>query len=207
MLFLWVIYPIVSFELYYAPKFGKILTPLASDDKISLSTALSSMFELEAKDYTKASMWFPKAQIHTEETALLTTSYTLSIPKLNIVDAIVTINSDDLTKSLIHFTGPIPGNFGNPVIFGHSTIPWLYDPKNYKTIFSKLPELKKGDVILAFVEGVTYTYQVEDMKVVTANDVSVLNQQYIYPTITLVTCVPPGTYLKRLIVTGKLYQL
>jgi sortase A len=40
-----------------------------------------------------------------------------------------------------------PGEYGNIVIFGHSTLPQLYNPKDYKTIFTYLPSLEKKDHI------------------------------------------------------------
>lgn len=198
----WVLYPIVSFELFYAPKFGTLLRPIPNDViKKAFSTELSQVLGTTA-DFTKASAWFPSASTTTQVTSL--SSYTLSIPKLHIDNATVSVGNDDLSRSLIHFTGPIPGNYGNPVIFGHSTIVWLYNPQDYKTIFSKLPELSRGDDILVTVDKVTYKYQVTDMRVTSAEDLSVLSQQYDDAYITLITCVPPGTYMKRLVVKGKL---
>jgi sortase A len=201
----WVLYPIVSFELYYAPKFGTLLRPIPNDViKEAFSTELFQMLGTAA-DFTKASAWFPSAAT-TPQMASLTT-YTLSIPKLNIDNVTVTVGNDDLSRSLVHFTGPLPGNVGNPVIFGHSTIVWLYNPEDYKTIFTKLPELVRGDDILVTVDKITYKYQVTDMHVTSAEDLSVLTQEYDNAYITLITCVPPGTYMKRLIVKGKLVTI
>lgn len=199
----WVIYPILSFELFYAPKFVKLIEPIPNDSTVqAVSNTLTQVLGTATTDYTKASVWFPKAI--NIKLAISTSSYTLSIPKLRIENANVIVGGEDLSKSLIHFTGPQPGDYGNPVIFGHSTIPWLYNPKDYKTIFSKLPDLEKGDKILVTSDNITYTYQVTDMKVTSADDLSVLEQNYDASYITLVTCVPPGTYLKRLVVKGKL---
>lgn len=199
----WVLYPILSFELFYAPKFVKLIEPVPNDSNAqNVSNTLTQVLGTTTTDYTKASVWFPKAI--NIKLAVSTSSYTLSIPKLRIENANVVVGAEDLSKSLIHFTGPQPGDYGNPVIFGHSTIPWLYNPKDYKTIFSKLPDLQKGDKILVTSDNITYTYQVTDMRVTSPDDLSVLEQNYDASYITLVTCVPPGTYLKRLVVKGKL---
>ena len=199
----WVTYPILSFELFYAPKFVKLISPIPSDVIAqNLNSEFSQVLGTSTTDYTKASVWFPKAI--NIKLATTTSSYSLSIPKLRIENATVLVGAEDLSKSLIHFTGPQPGNYGTPVIFGHSTIPWLYNPKDYKTIFSKLPDLVKGDKILITSDNITYTYQVTDMRVTTPDDLSVLEQDYNSASIALVTCVPPGTYLKRLIIKGKL---
>ena len=199
----WVLYPILAFEFFYSPKFVKLLRPVPNEMiRQSLENEFSQVLGTTTTDYTKASVWFPKAI--NIKLAATSSTYNLSIPKLRIINAIVSVGSEDLSKSLIHFTGPQPGNYGNPVIFGHSTIPWLYNPQDYKTIFSKLPDLERGDEITINADNITYRYQVVDMRVTTPDDISVLEQNYDSAYITLVTCVPPGTYLKRLIVKGKL---
>jgi sortase A len=207
LLIAWVLYPIINFELFYAPRFSELVRPVPEKTvRQAIREDISGVLGLSNVDYTRASVWFPKA---TQVTPLGQPEklYTLTIPKLRIENANVVIGTDDLANNLVHFTGPLPGSVGNPVIFGHSTIPWLYNPTDYKTIFSKLPDLKRGDNIIIVSDGVTYTYQVSEMKVVLPDDLSVLSQQYETPTISLVTCVPPGTYLKRLVVKGTLTTL
>lgn len=199
----WVLYPILTFELFFSPKFAHVVRPVPNDTIAqAISKDISSVLGSVAVDYTKASNWFPKAAAINSPN--LQNGYSLSIPKLNIIDARVTIGGDDLSKSLIHFTGPLPGNIGKPVILGHSTLPFLYKPKDYKSIFTKLPTLVAGDIITATVDNITYTYSVTDMIVVAPDDVSVLAQKYESSTLTLITCVPPGTYLKRLVVHTRL---
>lgn len=206
---IWVLYPIVSFELVYGQKFSDMLRPApVSIIKESIAAKFPSVLGAQTSDYTKASVWFPTAlNIKLIPDTSSVNSYYLSIPKVGIENALVQIGGDDLTKSLIHFTGPLPGNFGNPVIFGHSTLLWFYDPRNYKSIFSKLPDLNINDEILVNIDNITYLYHVFEMKVVSPETVSILDQNYNQSTLTLVTCVPPGTYFKRLIVRGKLVIL
>ncbi len=202
----WVLYPILTFELLYAPKFRNLVKPVPSEIiKNTITNSLPSVLGAEFTDYTKASRWFPKAQ--NLQIASSNTSYTLSIPKLGIENATVLVGGEDLAKSLIHFTGPLPGNFGNPVIFGHSTLLWFYNPADYKSIFSKLPELDIGDEITVTMDNITYKYEVYEMKIVSPDNLSVLEQNYDDSYITLVTCVPPGTYFKRLIVRGRLVKI
>lgn len=199
----WTIYPIVSFELMYASKFQGLVEPVPDEIiKQAIADTVPQILGSENTDFTKASVWFPKAN----NLRLLTssTSYTLSIPKVGIENAQVIPGAEDLAKSLSQFTGPLPGQYGNPVIFGHSTLLWFYNPKDYKAIFSKLPELKIGDDIIATVDEVTYRYKVNEMFIVNPDDLSVLSQNYESQNITLVTCVPPGTYLKRLVVRATL---
>lgn len=131
--------------------------------------------------------------------------YKLSVPRLKIQDAVVEIGGEDLSKSLAHYRGTaIPGRPGNAIIFGHSTLPQLYNPKNYLTIFSYLPSLKKEDNIIVDYDGITYTFLVSEMIEVKPEDIQILEQRYDSSYLSLVTCVPPGTTLRRLVVRAKL---
>jgi len=135
------------------------------------------------------------------------THYNISVPKLKIESAVVAIGGEDLSESLIQYPGTaLPGEYGNTVIFGHSVLPQFYNPKNYKTIFSTLPTLKEGDEIFIDFDGIRYRYVVVEMVEVSPDDVSVLEQRYDGEYLSLVTCVPPGTYLRRLIVKAKLVK-
>lgn len=158
-------------------------------------------------DYDNPRNWFPVApQLPPRPVRI--THYALSVPKLGIKEAVVQIGGEDLMESLIHYTGTgLPGQFGNAVIFGHSVLPQFYDPKNYKTIFSTLPTLKEGDEIFVNFDGILYRYQVIQMKETTPEDVTVLEQRYDDSYISLITCVPPGTYLRRLLVTARLMNV
>lgn len=155
-------------------------------------------------DYSQPSDWFPAAP-KLPPTSTKITHYQLSIPKLKIQEATVEIGGEDLDKSLIHFPGTaLPGQYGNTVIFGHSVLPQFFNPQNYKTIFSTLPSIKKGDEVLIDFDGVRYRYLVVAMVEVMPQDISVLEQQYDNRYLSLITCVPPGTYWRRLIVRTKL---
>ncbi len=132
-------------------------------------------------------------------------TYTITIQKLRISDALVSIAGDDLATSLIHYGGTgLPGQYGTAVVFGHSALPQFYQPTNYKAIFSLLPTLKIGDEIIVTYDGVQYRYSVYEMTVLEPNDLSTLEQRFDDSYMTLVTCVPPGTLWKRLNVKAKL---
>jgi sortase A len=83
-------------------------------------------------------------------------------------------------------------------------LPQFFDPEDYKKIFSTLPEIEEGDEVLVNIAGVEYLFLVETKKVVAPDDVSVLTPPTAGKYLTLMTCVPPGTSLKRLIVVCKL---
>lgn len=211
-LLFWSFYPILSFEIY-SRLFLKnnIMTPVPSaDTPSSVSEATSilgafNVFSNNLRDYTQASIWFPSMPQAGSLSTLSVKEYSLSIPKLNIKEAKVVVGGEDLSKSLIHYLPKsLPGEYGNVAIFGHSTLPQLYNTKDYKTIFTYLPSLDKGDIIRIKVGDLEYEYQVYDMFVVNPDEISVLDQQKDGSYLTLITCVPPGTFFKRLVVKAKL---
>lgn len=197
-----VIYPLFSYQLLASPRFQpKLLTPLAESSHQFQPQVLS-----ESQDLTLIANWFPEVN-KPAKLSTKVTHYTLSIPRLKIFNATVEIGGEDLKKSLIHYGGTsLPGEFGNAVIFGHSVLPQFFNPKNYLTIFSTLPELEKGDEILVNFDGIQYRFQVYKMIEVDPEDLVVLEQRYDGSYLTLVTCVPPGTYWKRLAVRARLVK-
>jgi len=159
---------------------------------------------LAVVDYSQPQTWFP-TQIRQFPNPSKITHYTLSIPKLGIEGAVVQVNGKDLMKSLIQYPGTaLPGQLGNTVVFGHSVLPQFFNSKDYRTVFSTLPILEKKDEIFLNFDGVVYRYQVEKMVEVSPEDVSVLEQHYDRERLSLITCVPPGTYLRRLVVWASL---
>lgn len=214
VLMFWSFYPVISFELYsrFILRDG-VQSPLAGTVASSVREAQSVLgtadaFSSNLKDFTQAHLWFPSTPQEEATPKTGVKEYSITIPKINIQKAHVMVGSDDLTKSLVHFLPKtMPGEFGNVAIFGHSTLPQLYNEKDYKTIFTYLPSLEKGDTILVNVGDLEYEYEVYDMFVVNPDKVSVLDQQYDASYLTLITCVPPGTYWKRLVVKAKLLRL
>ena len=215
LLLFWSFYPVISFELYSrfilkngieSPIIGNNTTALVRDAQSVLGS--NDAFSSNLKDFTQAHLWFPGKQSADQKLASGVQQYFLTIPKLNITKAHVIVGGDDLTKSLIHYVPrSMPGEFGNVSIFGHSTLPQLYNEKDYKTIFTYLPSLQKGDLILIEMGDLEYEYEVYDMFVVNPDKVSVLDQQYDASYLTLVTCVPPGTFWKRLVIKARLLRL
>jgi len=190
-----VIIPIASYQFLTAPRFSTPVRPIPEE-----GSPPSVLAEETETDYTQPTNWFPTApKLPVRPTRI--THYQLSIPKLKIKDAIVQIGGEDLKKSLIQYEGTaFPGQFGNTVIFGHSVLPQFFNPESYLTIFSTLPTMKKEDEILVDFDGVNYRYLVKEMVEVKPEDISILEQYYDDSCLTMITCVPPGTYLRRLAV-------
>ena len=90
------------------------------------------------------------------------------------------------------------------MVFGHSSLPQLYRKNDYKTIFANLYKLIPGDSIKITVGKKTYKYTVENITIVDPNNTSVLEQNFDDSFLTLVTCTPPGTVWKRLVVKSRM---
>lgn len=197
-----VIYPIVSYNSTYSKKF-ELISPVTSSNTTGKTQGASST---QSIDYTQASNWFVGGASKEDFVTSKVTYFNISIPKLKIDNAVVAIGGEDLSQSLIQYPGTaLPGKRGNTVIFGHSILPILYNPKNYIAIFSLLPTLQKGDEIDVNYDGISFKYRVEQMFEVMPTDIQVLDQDSSDSFVTLVTCVPPG-YLgnpKRLIVRAR----
>lgn len=208
----YVFLPLVSWQVYFAPAFAKqqLTAPIPKTTVVSESTLNSLLSQASSLfsgvDYTNAQNWYPQIKLQKENVKI--SRYTLSIPEIGIKDAEVSTINSDLSKQLVNYGGTsIPPEKGNSVIFGHSTLPQLYDPKNYKTIFTNLYKLKTGDQILVNVAGVIYEYKVTNITVVEAKDTSVFEQNFSDSFLSLVTCTPPGTTWKRLIIKAKLEKI
>jgi len=135
----------------------------------------------------------------------------LSIPKLKIENALVETNAPGLNpdEALGHYAGSkLPGENGNTFIYGHSVLPVFYNPKNYKTIFSTLHLLNAGDKFTIVYNNKTYDYVVDKKETLSPNYVKPLadiKPKYLNDsTVTLMTCSPPGTKFKRLLVKATL---
>ncbi len=156
-------------------------------------------------DYTDARNWYPQVQAEEKSAPEQVDNYLLAIPKLGIDGANVSRVNYDLSQTLVHYYGPVnPLEHGTSVIFGHSTIPQWFDQHDYNAIFATLHTIEVGDEFIITVNGKQYTYQIFSTSITTPDDVNIFSQSYDNSYITLVTCTPPGTIWKRLIVRAAL---
>ncbi|MFA6047319.1 MAG: sortase [Parcubacteria group bacterium] len=117
---------------------------------------------------------------------------------------------EDLKKGVVHFPkSASPGQDGNMVISGHSSnYVWVKGSYNY--IFKNLNNLEKNDEIKIKVTQqnkriINYTYKIIDKRTTTADDPFIF-EQTANPSLTLSTCWPIGTALKRLVVRAELVK-
>lgn len=213
LMVLYIFLPLISWQIYFAPAFASqnIEAPIPTNNVLS-STAIASLVDqasgvLSGVDYENAQNWFPKFKYQGGALPQIE-YYTISIPKLNLKDLVVSTDNTFLSKNLVNYLGTAtPPNKGNAVIFGHSTLPQLYNEKDYKTVFTYLYKLTPGDEIIIKVKKNTFRYKVENVIVVDPENTSVLEQSYNDSFLTLVTCTPPGTIWKRLVVKARIEKV
>lgn len=130
--------------------------------------------------------------------------FQLSVSKLKLDQSIVYVDNNDLSKGLSQLPGSaMPGEKGNVFISGHSGLSPLLGVKNAP--FARLTDLKEGDEIFIEAANTKFTYKVIEIKVVNPGDLSVIAPpDTLGRYISLMTCVPPGLNLKRLVVLGKM---
>lgn len=205
-LFFYILFPVLSWQIFFAGAYSQSIDyPIPKTTVVGTSNfeSLLSTSNLTGIDYTNAQNWFPNFKY--EKGQAKVPFFNLSIPAIDIEKAEVSTLDNNLGKHLVNYNArQIPPDNGNAVIFGHSTLPYLFDPKDYKTIFANLYKLKVGDTIWTHVNNVSYKYKVFDILVVDPKNTSVLEQKYNDSFLTLVTCTPPGTVWKRLIIKAKL---
>jgi len=198
-----VLWPILSYELFIAPslKPQMFLSPIPAQGLEKSQAEIPTEAELlDPKD------WFPNVRMPEKGESKIT-HYTLSIPKFKITDATVAIGGEDLKKSLIQYPGSaLPGELGATIIFGHSILPQFFNPTNYKAIFSLIPSMEIGDEVIIKFDGITYTYRVIDKIEVKPDNIAVLEQPYDNEYVRLITCTPPGTFLRRAVITAVLVK-
>jgi len=140
----YVFFPLISYQIYFASEFSgqEITAPIPKATVLNNSTIASLLNSASSNffsgiDYSNAENWFPNVKF--QKIVQKIERYSLSIPKLKIENAEVSTTDTDLTKHLINYGGTaIPPNKGTAVVFGHSTLPQLFNPENYKTIFATL---------------------------------------------------------------------
>lgn len=159
-----------------------------------------------------------KKQIPLLQLAVTPPDDRIIVPRIKKNVPIVKVSSENLIKrdwngleadiqsalqdGVVHYPGTAePGENGNAVITGHSSY-YFSDPGKFKDVFALLHQVAIGDTIIVYHNQKKYTYQVYETEVVTPDKVEVLTQAG-GNRLTLITCTPVGTNLRRLIVLAK----
>lgn len=112
-----------------------------------------------------------------------------------------------MATGLVHIKGTAtPEIPGETVIAGHSSY-YRWAEGDYKTVFAPLVKAQNNDNIIVKRNGTTYFYTVSDIhEIPGSSDYAAKIGGNNPKSITLITCVPVGTTLRRLIVTADLVR-
>lgn len=105
-----------------------------------------------------------------------------------------------LKHGVAHSAGTMfPGMDGHIFLFAHST-DYFWNVGTYNAIFYLLYKLEVGDEVDLVYKGQRIVYKVTGSKIVDPSEVEWLTRKTDNELLTLQTCWPPGTTLKRLLV-------
>ena len=121
----------------------------------------------------------------------------IDIPSLEIESVIVSgTNKEQIKYYVGHFENtPMPGEYGNFCIAGHSSTV-------YNNIFNNLNKIKINDEIIITTSKGEFTYIVSEIFETEPTNMSVLNQDNVLKELTIVNCTNQGK--DRLIVKANL---
>ena len=124
----------------------------------------------------------------------------INIPKIGVDLPIYHGTSDEvLSNGVGHVQDtslPVGGESTRCVLTGHRGLP------NSK-LFTRLDEVKEGDLFFLNVFGETLAYKVGDIQVIKPEEVEVLDIEEGKDLVSLITCTPYGLNTHRLVVTGE----
>jgi len=138
------------------------------------------------------------------------TSFGIVIPKIganaHVIENVNPYNAREyqeaLTRGVAHAQGTsLPGQNGTMFLFSHSSVDF-YRASQYNSVFYLIGKLETNDEIDIYYQTQKYVYRVTGKKIVEPTDISYLSKSSETKTLVLMTCYPPGTALKRLIVTS-----
>lgn len=124
----------------------------------------------------------------------------IEIPKIDVDLPVYHGTEEDiLSVGVGHIQGtslPVGGENTHCVLSGHRGLPG-------SSLFTRLDEIKEGDLFFLSVMGETLAYKVYDIQVVDPDNTEVLEITAGKDDVSLVTCTPYGLNTHRLVVTGE----
>ena len=135
-------------------------------------------------------------------------NFSIIIPKIganarilaNVDASNENIYLEDLKHGVAHTLGTaFPGEGGHIFLFAHST-DYFWNLGAYNAVFYLLYKLEKNDEVNLFYQGQRYVYRVIGQEIVDPSQVQYLTRKTNREFLTLQTCWPPGTTLRRLLV-------
>lgn len=192
-------------KTFYAPVTQELQYGLNSIFKKSYVVS-STIVKPQAKPEDRRGL-LAKALTGNEREVLIPqdTDFSIVIPKIgansNIISNVNSANETEylsaLTKGVAHTLGTtFPGEGGHIFLFAHST-DYFWNIGSYNAVFYLLPKLEKNDEVNLFYKGQRYRYQVVSKQIVDPSQIEYMTRKTNKEFLTLQTCWPPGTTLKR----------
>ena len=112
----------------------------------------------------------------------------------------------ELENWVVRYPGSaIPWEKWNTFVFGHSSnFPWING--DYNEVFSNLNFLEKWDEIIIYYWQKKFRYIINEKRVISAGDVSILKRDNSKKELSVMTCWPIWTAAQRLVVIGELVE-
>jgi sortase A len=170
-------------------QYEKILADAADYNKQFLDTGIKwHMTDEEQSDYN--------SKLSIDDTGNM--GY-ITIPKINVTLPIYHGTTEEVLQTSIgHLEGtslPVGGESTHSVLSGHRGLP-------SSKLFSDLDKLKVGDRWTVSILNETYTYEVDQIRIVLPKDLSNIQIEEGMDYQTLLTCTPYGVNTHRLLVRG-----
>lgn len=191
-------------QRYEKEEHSRMVDTYVSEMEQSASQELEKMFR-EAQEYNRL-LWDPQnGVVGKEYQSLLNPSRTglmgsIEIPKIDVKLPIYHGTEEStLSNGIGHLKGsslPVGGENTHCILSGHRGLP-------NAELFTRLDELKKGDLFLIYTCNQTLTYQVSEIQIVEPENTEILGIQSEKDLVSLITCTPYGINTHRLVVTGE----
>ena len=191
-----IIFSLLLIYLIFAPA-------LKEETSFQARNIYKNILKIEGSD--KHQVWDP-TPVNTDFSIVIPKIYAKSVIIADVDATNSNIFLKQLKKGVAHAKGTaLPGDRGNVYLFAHSTDAF-YNVGFYNAVFYLIGKLNTGDEVFVYYKGIKYSYIVFDKRVVNANDTKYLGKIENTNTLTLQTCYPPGTTLKRLVVLARQAQ-
>lgn len=137
--------------------------------------------------------------------------FSVVVPKIDAAsDIVVNVDTADkeeyleaLRNGVAHAKGTyFPGQGENIFLFAHSTDSPI-NFSRYNAVFYLLRKLEEGDKVVLYFADKKYVYEVEDKFTTNINDTTWITESTNGERLLLMTCDPPGTTWRRLIISAK----
>lgn len=202
--------PLVAEATYFIE--SKIIQKqyVVADSSPSLNQPRNPLPTPKTPPVSQFARFFNIAQV--ESITPVNTEFAIVIPKIAANSPILpNINPGNereylsaLQQGVAHAAGTnFPGSGGHVFLFAHST-DYVWNVDAYNAVFYLLYKLEPGDEIYLYYQGRRYVYVMESNTVVDPDRVEYLTRETNDEFLTLQTCWPPGTTLKRLLVFARL---